>query len=1106
MSDIVVKKQATPTLLPDAGEVSIYISSTTNAIETVDDAGTVTTYATPGTTLTTENVQDIVGAMTANSTTVVATYNDPANTITYDVDATGIDHSLLQNIGTNSHTQIDTHIANTSNPHSVTKSQVGLGNADNTSDLNKPISTATQTALNSKEPTITSGTTSQYFRGDKTFQTLDKAAVGLGNVPNVDATVASNITQDANHRFVTDTEKTTWNSKEAPIATGTTAQYWRGDKSWQTLDKTAVGLANVDNTSDLNKPISTATQTALNGKENSITSGTTSQFFRGDKTFHTIDTSYLTDFSVSSPQLDEVLKWNGVAWINGAGAVTGAGAGVAYFFTATASDVSGYDYMQKTPDNVAEVIESVSVDSTTSPILVDPYISDVPFHKTTVDAGIWNFNIYSYVSSLSGTTSINLSVYSRTTAGVETLLFTTPSVNITNTAVSKYTLTTAQPTFTVAATDRLVFKLYASHSTSTPVTLSFVHSGTTHYSYVETPLILAHNDLGGLQGGTTGQQYHLTQTEYTGTGTGNFVRASGATLSSPSITTPTGITKSDVGLGNVVNIDTTNPANITQDANHRFVTDTEKTTWNGKQDAITGAATTITSSNLTVSRALVSDASGKVAISTVTSAELANVSGVTSAIQTQLNAKEPTITAGTTSQYYRGDKTFQTLDKTSVGLGNVDNTSDLNKPISTATQTALNSKEASITAGTTAQYWRGDKSWQTLNSTSVGLGNVNNTADTAKTIAGDVSGTLGASTVDKIKGVAISATAPSTGQVLTYTGSTWSPATPSGGGSSLVWDSVTVSASTLALTSASNKGKIFVGTVGGQVVTLPDATTLTLGDTFYFVNKSDPLVNLKDAAGTFQSFIIPTKEIKAILVDNTSVAGIWNIGTYGIDYGSFRLYDDFVSASATTNQIGALGWTITSGTVAYQVSAGASNGVIRVNTGTGNATAGALNLGTASQILLNNSVTFCEQRISFPAIGGTAANQLSYCGGLLNAATNVTPGTNPLNAIGFSYQGTAATAANIFAFSSNAATTTTLDTTVQVVAGTWYKASFIVNAAGTVAYFYLNNTYIGTINTNLPTAIVMAPMVKMNSGSTNAAAKAIDVDYYDLQKLYTTIR
>ena len=37
---------------------------------------------------------------------------------------------------------LSSHTSNTSNPHKVTKSQVGLGNADNTSDINKPISTA----------------------------------------------------------------------------------------------------------------------------------------------------------------------------------------------------------------------------------------------------------------------------------------------------------------------------------------------------------------------------------------------------------------------------------------------------------------------------------------------------------------------------------------------------------------------------------------------------------------------------------------------------------------------------------------------------------------------------------------------------------------------------------------------------------------------------------------------------------------------------------------------------------------------------------------------------------------------------------------------------
>ena len=51
-------------------------------------------------------------------------------------------------------TLVASHISNNSNPHSVTKTQVGLSNVDNTSDLDKPISTATQTALDTKQDSI----------------------------------------------------------------------------------------------------------------------------------------------------------------------------------------------------------------------------------------------------------------------------------------------------------------------------------------------------------------------------------------------------------------------------------------------------------------------------------------------------------------------------------------------------------------------------------------------------------------------------------------------------------------------------------------------------------------------------------------------------------------------------------------------------------------------------------------------------------------------------------------------------------------------------------------------------------------------------------------
>lgn len=77
---------------------------------------------------------------------------------------------------------------------------------------------------------------------------------------------------------------------------------------------------------------------------------------------------------------------------------------------------------------------------------------------------------------------------------------------------------------------------------------------------------------------------------------------------------------------------------------HRHPTDTTR------QATITGGASTITSTNLTVSRALISNTSGKVAVSDVTSTELGYLDGVTSNVQTQLDnkANKPsgTITAG----------------------------------------------------------------------------------------------------------------------------------------------------------------------------------------------------------------------------------------------------------------------------------------------------------------------------------------------------------------------------------------------------------------------------------------------------------------------------
>ena len=65
---------------------------------------------------------------------------------------------------------------------------------------------------------------------------------------------------------------------------------------------------------------------------------------------------------------------------------------------------------------------------------------------------------------------------------------------------------------------------------------------------------------------------------------------------------------------------------------------------------------------------------------------------ISTATSSALSGKEPTITGSTNDKYWRGDKTFVTLDQTAVGLPNVDNTTDANKPVSIAQQAALDLK------------------------------------------------------------------------------------------------------------------------------------------------------------------------------------------------------------------------------------------------------------------------------------------------------------------------------------------------------------------------------------------------------------------------------
>ncbi|MGB4761862.1 MAG: hypothetical protein WBP12_00730 [Candidatus Saccharimonas sp.] len=153
--------------------------------------------------------------------------------------------------------------------YTPTKSEIGIANIDNTSDLNKPISTAAQTALDAKADLVNGVI--------PTNQLPALALTSVVSVVNQTAMLALTSAQvqpgdiavrtDGAGTFVLTAADpsvlASWTRLNAPTDLVTSVNGHIGDV---VLGKADVGLANIDNTSDLNKPISSAAQTALNAK------------------------------------------------------------------------------------------------------------------------------------------------------------------------------------------------------------------------------------------------------------------------------------------------------------------------------------------------------------------------------------------------------------------------------------------------------------------------------------------------------------------------------------------------------------------------------------------------------------------------------------------------------------------------------------------------------------------------------------------------------------------------------------------------------------------------------------------------------------------------
>ena len=151
--------------------------------------------------------------------------------------------SSLQTQITSVNSDLTTHEALTNNPHTVTKTQVGLGSADNTSDAGKPVSTAQATAIGVVQTDI-----NDHEALTNNPHTVTKAQVGLGSAD--DTTDAGKPVSTAQATAI-GVVQTDINDHEALT------------NNPHTVTKAQVGLSNVDNTTDLLKPLSTASIAAL---------------------------------------------------------------------------------------------------------------------------------------------------------------------------------------------------------------------------------------------------------------------------------------------------------------------------------------------------------------------------------------------------------------------------------------------------------------------------------------------------------------------------------------------------------------------------------------------------------------------------------------------------------------------------------------------------------------------------------------------------------------------------------------------------------------------------------------------------------------------------
>ncbi|MFZ4411516.1 MAG: hypothetical protein ACOYOV_00435 [Bacteroidales bacterium] len=204
------------------------------------------------------------------------------------------------------------------------------------------------------------------------------------------------------------------------------------------INKTDVGLNNVDNTSDVNKPISSATQTALNAKEDLTNKATSFTVVN--------DTLYPSVKAVN----DRILQSIG---------------GLSTFVLANvASDISTYLAMPELSLYTPGALATTTVSTNTTPTLLKVFATAVGYPGiVNIPVGTFTCHYETQKAAGGNTYYSYFQLYKRSSAGVETLIATSDNASqfAVNTVIQNTVGAFINTALTLLVTDRLVVKFYS---------------------------------------------------------------------------------------------------------------------------------------------------------------------------------------------------------------------------------------------------------------------------------------------------------------------------------------------------------------------------------------------------------------------------------------------------------------------------------------------------------------------------------------------------------------------------------------------------------------------------------------------------------------------